>query len=208
MADEHYDREKAEEFVDFITEVKNAAMGYSDTEVEELLTDKAKDVLHTRKRLKLSRIFGNPFTGFSMILTGVGGLVVINILPESNGIFLYVFFSFVIVCGIILTIWGIRNIIFSVKSVKNVYQVISEREQKAKSGTGRNRIKMAGDVLFGGMLSIMFFICAFMDGNTGILYRFFYFAIGFILAVGVYGWIEDIIDETKRREHDQTNKEK
>ena len=49
---------------------------------------------------------------------------------------------------------------------------------------------------------------AFMDGNTGILYRFFYFAIGFILAVGVYGWIEDIIDETKRREHDQTNKEK
>lgn len=204
MIDENYntDRENAEEFVDFVSDIKNAAMDNNNEELQAILTKKMQQTVRSRRKFKISRILGNPFTGASMVFSGIA-CIIGRFLFDSTEDYFLIIGVLLLLFGILCIIWGIRNIKFTTYSMKNVYDVVNEREQKVEyAGKGKNRVEFLKDALWEGLLGGIVIILAFTRSD-GIISSIIGILFGLVMLVACVANLSDFVKETKNRERNR-----
>ena len=197
LEDGYAERAKAEEIVDFVTDVSDAALGNSSQEVEDVIDDKIKEKSKKRK-FRIGRILFHPITGGITLFNGL--LIAISCFLFPDAPFeVYVLDAVMIIFGIMSIVFGMGYFKERTRVAKNVYHVVNEREDKKEQrGTGKNMVTLVKDLLVFGVLSIISWLTTFL-GDLGIIKSLIAFGFSCVLTLGAYASLMVLIEEIKNR---------
>lgn len=120
------EKSDAEDLVDFVTGFKESVSGNSDEKAKDYVFAKIKETPKKKRRFRISMLFINPVMGlvcaFSAPLWWLGVLI-----DHSE---YWLFYLVAAVISTIIGFLGVRNLIYIVRKMKNIYEAVKKREEQ------------------------------------------------------------------------------